>query len=40
MCIAEHYIAKGRINCEQKTPKCGTLCHACFASSLIKLSWV
>lgn len=39
MCIAEHYIAKGKICCEQKTEVCGS-CHGCFASSLIKLSWI
>lgn len=39
MLVAEHYIAKGKICCEQKTPNCGS-CHGCFASNLINLSWV
>ena len=40
LCLAEHYIAKGRIHCERKKLECGTACHSCIASKLIKLSWV
>lgn len=39
MLVAEHYIAKGKICCEQQTPACSS-CYGCFASNLIKLSWV
>lgn len=39
MCVAEHYIVKGKIFCEQQTSQCGT-CHGCFAGHLVKLSWV
>lgn len=39
MCMAEHYIAKGKIFCEQKTPKCGIKCNACIASNLVQLKW-
>lgn len=38
MCIAEHYITKGKICCEEKANNCGS-CQGCFASNLIKLSW-
>ena len=40
MCVAQHYIAKGKIYCEQKTVNCGTTCHSCFSSKLSKISWV
>lgn len=39
MLIAEHYIAKGKICCEQQTPSCAS-CYGCFAANLVKLSWV
>lgn len=39
MLVAKHYISKGKICCEQKSPNCST-CYGCFASNLITLSWV
>ena len=39
MCLADHYIAKGKICCEQQKSNCGS-CQGCFASTLVKLSWV
>ncbi len=40
MLMAQHYIAKNKIYCERRTVNCGSKCNNCFASQLVKLSWV